>query len=776
MLNRILSVCWVTTLLVSSLPLAPRSATTPAAIAAQPPTPASPTVCASEKTALLETLILRLGGPLTAQFRIQLGVQPGVQLTPQQVSFATTLLQHQLRLIAQLPLRASQINPLSDAVAQVGTLAALPSLSPAHRAELQTLSSQLTRLITRIGTEHSATKVERLTQLARSLHSLGQTAQAATLLQQARQTVATVRGNDFKTQALLEIVKSYAEIGNREAAIATLDAALPIAQGITDSPAYTGKRDDSLSRVVTLYSQLEAFPQAIAVANTLQAATAQSYAQVSLVQALLGRQQLDLALQVADIMRQSELKAWALSIIANDYGAKGQDRLATAMFKTAFATAQQRSNPHLFSPNLMAAQVVQAYGKWQPDDALALTPSLTYTPSRALALLAIATTYRDRNRGAEANALFAKVLPLVQKFTVDQHRTIGNSMIGNASEAKFYDWAMQMANLMPLTTEAGNLREVWVGQVIYTAMEQGQLAEALQGIDQLPAGSEARKDWVDRAIALALKQGKRDHAEQIVQVQLGASAGSEWMRAQQAIALFEQQSGQIRAAQARLDNIAQRIKGLTGPAQQGQELLRLVAAYSRMGEADLAAQHFADVMQRVQATNGNPSTQPAFFVGSTQPLLEARQYEWAYQLAQAVPAYELQTPEPVMVMEAVLQQHNFDLAERLIPTTRSPEIKTQLFVTLADHYMAIGESDRALATLTQAVAAARTIPDPEVRTTGVMGAGAYDYNDFSDRASQLEAIAQRYMYLRQTESAQRTLSLIETVALRHRLEQRLRCQ
>lgn len=101
---------------------------------------------------------------------------------------------------------------------------------------------------------------------------------------------------------------------------------------------------------------------------------------------------------------------------------------------------------------------------------------------------------------------------IAAQTTTPASRTIGNSMIANASEAKFYDWAMQMANLVPVTAEAGNLREALVGQVIYTAMEQGQLDASLQGIDQLPAGSEARNDWRHRAISLALKQDKGDRA------------------------------------------------------------------------------------------------------------------------------------------------------------------------------------------------------------------------------------------------------------------------
>jgi thioredoxin-like negative regulator of GroEL len=389
--------------------------------------------------------------------------------------------------------------------------------------------------------------------------------------------------------------------------------------------------------------------------------------------------------------------------------------------------------------------------------------------------MAIATAYRARDRSPQANTLLAEVLSIIKPFEVEQHRTVTNSLIALALEAQYYDWALQLASQIPLSEDAGNLREATLGQIIYTALGQGQLEVALQGIDQLPPPASDRTTWVHRAIALALQQGDGARAEQIGQAQFAAQAPVDWMQTQRAIAQFEYQAGQIDAALARLLSVTEQSNDLTDPIQKGAALVSLVATYAQLGEADLAAQRFAAVLQRAQATNETPGTPPAFLVGSTQPLLDAGLYQWAYQLAQTVPTYELQTPAPVTVMQTILGHLDVALAERLIPTTRSPELKTQLFLALADHYIALDQGQRAIATLAQSVAAARTIPDPEVRQTLVMGAATYDYNDPSDRASQLEAIAQRYAYLHQIPQANQTLNLIQSAELRRRLSQQLLC-
>jgi hypothetical protein len=398
--------------------------------------------------------------------------------------------------------------------------------------------------------------------------------------------------------------------------------------------------------------------------------------------------------------------------------------------------------------------------------------------------MAIAIAYRSTDSVAPAEALLVEVLPLTESFTVDQHHTVTNGLISLALEAQFYDWALTLASLIPLTDEAGNLREAMVGQIIYTALEQGQLEIALEGIDQLPPPARERDTWVQRAIELALDQGQGARADQIVQAEVAADTVLPWLQAQYAIARYEYQTGQPDTAKARLAGATQRIHSLPNLAQKGMELTTLVAIYSQIGEADLAAQSFAEVLQLAQATNGMPSAQPAFFVGSTQPLLAAGLYEWAYQLAQTVPTYELQTPEVIEVMQTIFDRQDFALAERLIPTTRSPEHRTQLWITLADYAIALDQPDvaqglgadqRALDILAQAVAAARTIPDPEVRQTFVMGAGAYDYNDFSDRASQLDAIAQRYAYLNAMDAADQTINLIQSTDLRRQMSQRLPC-
>lgn len=772
MSNRLSSVA----LLALTLALMPDPALArPAAPAAAPQTlaPASttPPLCSGPKTAVLEALL----------FRLSYTPEPP---TPEQLSQVADRLPHQLRLIAQLPQPESRINPLLNVVASLEQITALPALEAAQQNHLQLIVVQTAASVAQIGPEYSAFRADLSTRLGLVAHRLGQPAQTQALWQQTRQAIISIQGEDFQTQALIALATGQAQTNEREAAIATLATAASTAQRITPTADYPGKRDDLLSRIVALYSQIDAFPEAIALADTLESATQQGYTQVTLVQALLNRQQLEAALTLAETIRQPELKAWAFSAIANGYVTQGQTRQAAATFNTAFATAQQQpaDDTSNFYPELMAAQVLQDYSQWQPDDALTLAQSLETPPAQALALFSIAIAYRSRDRGSPASALLSQVLPIVEQFDPDQHRNLTGSMIATALEAKSYDWALALARLISINDETGNLQAVNIREIVHTALEQGQLTAALALLEQMPApdlefdpafGPE-RDRLRQRAIAIALKQNDLNSAEHILTT-FAADAVAQQLEAQQAIAQYEHQAGQSSAAKARLDSTLARIEAIDDPAQKGTQLIALVVAYTQIGETDAAAQQFAAVLRLAAATNQNPTATPAFFNGSTQPLVRAGLYSWAYQLAQVIPTYELQTPEALEVMYAILGRQDFALAAQLIPTTRSPEHKTQLLIALADYAIALDQTDQASLTLALARTAARTIPDPEIRQTHVMGAGAYDYNDFSDRASQLEAIAQRYAYLNQPDQAQQTLNLIQTTSLRHQLSHQLSC-
>lgn len=763
MLNRFSSACLTAILLSAMVPPVSVRAITPAT-APQQIAQANNASCNAEQTVMLEILLFRSGYGSYSQ------------PTPEQQVLESAALQQQLRFIAQLPRGTSQINALSNLVSRLYTLGMVPDGDADGQARLQPVVTQTAEMVTRIGSERSLTKAELLTQLGRSAYGLGQADQAKGLLRQARQTVGTIQGADFKAQALMMIAEAQMQVGDREAAIATLDEAISIAQRVNPTSDYPSKRDDLLSRAVTLYSQANAFGPAIRVAGTMQDPALQGYAQLALVQALLENDQLDSALQVSRTIRPVDRKILSLSAIANYYGTQGQSAKATETFNAAFALAQQQPNRDSnFSTGMVSAQVLQDYGKWQPEAAVALISSLPNASSRALVLISIATTYSQRNQMDRANALLAEAIPLVQQMTVEQHRLVTYNLTGLLLEAKRYDWALQLANLIPLSDEAGNLREAMLNTIIYTALGEGQLDLALQGVAQLPPEAVDRNRWLHESIAVALQQGQVDRADQIAQTQFDAKSVVEWVKAESAIAQHEHNTGNTQAAKTRLERTTQRVNGLTDPLLKGSGLVTLTVAYHQMGEADQATQRFAEVLRLAEATNATPNTQPAFVVGSTQPLVDAGLSDWAYQLAQMVPTYELQTPETITVMQAIFNRQDFALAETLIPTTRIPENKTQLLTALAEHYMALDQRDQAIATLGKAVAAARTIPNPEVRQTMVMGAGAYDYNDFTDRASQLEVIAQRYAYLNQMDQATQTLNLIQAADLRRQLSQRLRC-
>lgn len=742
---------------------------------ARPAAPAAPqalaqagsTLCHAPKTALLETLL----------FWLSYAPEPpsSEPLTPEQLNQIADRLPHQLRLIAQLPQPESQINPLLQVVSNLEQITAAPALEAAQQSRLQPVAAQAAAQAAQLGPENSGFKAELLSRLGLVTYRLGQPAPAQALWQQTQQAVASIQGKDFQSQALITLAEKQIQANDREDAFATLAAAVSAAQSITPSADYPGKRDDMLSRIVPLYSQLDAFPQAIALASTLGAADSQGYAQVALVQALLNRQQIEPALSLADTIRQPELKGWALAEIASDYAAQGQTSQATALFDTAFATARQpAAETSTFYPELMAAQVLQDYSKWQPDAALTLAQSLENPAAQALALLSVAAAYRSRDRSSPANALFAQVLTLTQQVDTEQHLFLGDGLVAIALEAKSYDWALDLARLTPINEQLGDLQAIRIRHIAYTALEHGELTVALDIIEQMPEADAERNRLLRRAVELALKQDDIASAEQIIAT-FAADALPQQLKAQHAIAFHEHQSGQTSAAKARLDSTLAMIDAVSDPVQQGTQLIALVAAYAQIGETAAAAQQFAAVLRLAAATNETLNAAPAFLNGSTQPLIEAGLYAWAYQLAQVVPTYELQTPEVLSVMHTLLGRQDLALAAQLIPTTRSPEHKTQLLIALADHAIALDQIDQASLNLAQALAAARTIPDPEVRQTHVMGAAAYDYNDFSDRASQLEAIAQRYTYLNQPNQAQQTLNLIQTTSLRQQLSQQLTC-
>jgi tetratricopeptide (TPR) repeat protein len=200
--------------------------------------------------------------------------------------------------------------------------------------------------------------------------------------------------------------------------------------------------------------------------------------------------------------------------------------------------------------------------------------------------------------------------------------------------------------------------------------------------------------------------------------------------------------------------------------QKASALAVLTAAYTLAGQNNSANQTFTELLQ---ITQSNPvfTDLSAFW--------DAKLYEQAFTIAQTVPPADLTTPAPIVAIETLLAQESFSLetaarAEALIALTQKPEIKTELWLKLANYYQALGQTDRALTTLQNATTAALTIADPEVRNYYL-----YPYRDTTDRASQLENIALYYAYLGQTPTANQVLNRIQTADIRASVQAQVNC-
>ena len=582
-----------------------------------------------------------------------------------------------------------------------------------------------------------STKTRVLTRLANTYLQLEQPEQAQRLLAQAWQTASFADRGAFAIM-VAPIAKGYLELGDTEQAITILNRALQAGEAVTQP-------DESY--------QAQIFEP-----------IAMGYAQVG---------KLEDAVQIAERIQAAGSRARVLASVAGAYVQLGQLAEAESQFQHAITAAQSLSDTgYLYDPVL--AEVAIRYAQAAPSEAaLALVDRLESPVIKANTLAALAVSYSQHNRIAQAKALITQAIATLdavpfyeqpEQFFLNWSETFvaANQVellleLANVSQmqsfifpsellwmlaerttaAGAYDVALQIAEMIPRADSHGYYRNSALQQVAVGYARSGDPARALEIIETMGLCNEQ----VCQAIAFIAVAETVSNNDQPVK----------------ALMLLDQAHESLKAVQTPDSNT------LDSNRDIWIELSTQYAVqYNLTGQVDQAVDWLDQLADRLNTLEYFIAAELTRQVMSD--FLKMQQVDLAVQLVQNLEDTSVQGAGWYEVVFQLLEQGETELAKSLVEEVPTPEGKAQLLIALTDDAIGIRDLTLAKGLLAEVVAIAQTISGPDVQFM-------HDW----DRASTFSAISIRYASLGQYTQAAQIAEMITDETERINLLQRLVC-
>ncbi|WOD41541.1 hypothetical protein [Nodosilinea sp. E11] len=612
------------------------------------------------------------------------------------------------------------------------------SLPERESPQLRATLDQFLVLANQLPSGYSHVKARSLAAIARYYTVLEQseTPTARQALEQARQAVTLVRGNDFTASALIDIAETYALMGDTTSALVVLTqvggAVEQIPPGVSQRLKLT-----VLQRMATTYAQIGPFAQAEAIAAELpDEYELKSIALRGIVEGAIAVQSLSAAEATAQAIPAATQRILALGKVAIAYHNANQP--AQAAGAIAQAREQAESATGLLDSEFVFRTLVDTYLQLgQREVALELAQTQLKVTQRE-AIKSVMVAYSQAGQQDVVEAWLSDQLSDLQAIADpwEQSSSLG-SLLELAIDIQQLDWIRQ--SWSQLAAIGYGLQDEQIVNVVTAYAATGQYDQAAAWAKQLPlANRPVLRVRLLAAIALSAHQaGQTTWANTLLQQTLESLDGL--------VATYQRQFPEEVTQSAAIEPGA---------------LAAIAVVYAQMGQADLTR----DLLQRVGIIE-----QPF------EVFMTARQYVGALQLAQANSSSETRLGHLQRSATALLQQNRFDLVLPVVDELTEPSGRAQLLLAIAQRYGDLGQIEAALPILAQAFQVAQTIPGEEsqVDRLGAEGYTIIDRED--DRGSVLEAIALQYAQLGQGDQARQVANQLQSIPLRQQVIESMRC-
>jgi Tetratricopeptide repeat len=671
-----------------------------------------------------------------------------------------TLLQADLRQIAALNDANQKLLSLQLVPIFLAEAVQAESFDPALKSQALAIADITFDQFQFVDQVTSDIKLESLIRLALVYHALGNSEKANGVLGQASTVARTTMPLSNRVKALANLAAAYGTTGNRTQGIVRLDQATRFARRIRPTSEAPSAQDELFALIASKYAELGDIASALGLVQSLNQSS-QDYAYTGMVSILIQQNRPNEMLALIPNITDPGQQATALLRLGEYQAQHNKLEQAKAHFEQALTIARLNQ----FSS--LEAQVLASYGQWFPETTLPMAQALTHPQDIAIALLPIALHYGSTHPEGLGNQLMAQIFDQQAKMNPDELWMYYIFSFDKILQVGEYGWALQFGKNMSTTNTFGNLQEVALKSIANHALKTDNLEVAIQALSLFTRDFEVYETnrLLDTMIDYALAQGEPDQALR-VQALFSSSSPVDALKALVKIARYLQPIDPARST-ALFNSARQQLDTFSDPNETASGLVALSAAYFLTNQTEIANQTFNELLQIAKSS--------ATFVDD-RPFLEAKLYAQAFASAQAVTSTNFDfVPAPVIVIDTLFTQESFSqetatLAEPIITSAQNPEIKTNLWLKLADYRLDLGQPEQALAALQNATTAALTISDPEVRNDY-----RYPNGDSIDRASLLESIALYYAYLNQPQMASQVASKIQSADLRTSLQDKLAC-
>ncbi len=667
----------------------------------------------------------------------------------------------QIALTANNPrLTSNFLNLLLDSqVVQDSLLGKLvQQAEPSQKAQVNNLLTSLTRLTQSLNSGYSFVKTKSLTRIANY-------SQSVSLLPQALATSKFIQGNEFKTKALTPIAQEYLGFKQTAQAESILNQSLQFARRIeTKNPL---RQIWVLEPIAITYAQLGKTESALQIVPGISQTYSRSRILFEVVKQLAKTNQLAAAQKQAQNIQTSEFKSQSLVEIALAFSNQRQDKLAASAFNAALQVAGNDGNA-----NYAQAPLIQLYARrGQRDAAYAAAKQLQIPEQQAVTLGIIANEYSKAGQVQTADKIIKEMIPLLQ--TPEGLDSIGyvQNILANAINDQQYKLAFDLWHHTKVHEFIG--RENWLLRIADAAIKAGKMEVTLQAAQSLDQAEIEQRHKLLQKVAYGYAQNKQIDKALAITQQI-SNAGSLPYRVD-TLALIASGSGKTPQTDKILTQAVNEARKLA-PAQRAVGLASVAQAFFKLQNQQQGNQFIGEAIKSI-TTEKNSSPPEEQLLRIADSLIAAKQYSAALQIVKAIPT---ETRSYKLLELAKISIENggeaIDIVKEMNQNVKVPETKTSALITVAETYIRAEKVKLAKYILDLALAAAKTIPDPESRVlTFRTPPDVTVVDDDSDRASSLEKIALLKAQVGDYNQAVHVAQLIQDKKLREQVMQQLIC-
>ncbi|MFQ3618080.1 MAG: hypothetical protein SNJ57_13400 [Cyanobacteriota bacterium] len=616
-----------------------------------------------------------------------------------------------------------------------------------------------------LGAGYSFLKSQTLLAIARAYLTLDQWEAAGATLDLAAQAVQTVRGDEFKVNALVPIAEAAVSAGRVDWAIALLNQANRHASAIVH-PNPT-RRSSALAKVATGYAKAGQISLAQQIAQGLvDVPYAQGQAKLEIVRMQLTQSQWESAAATARGIADPSARAIALAEVASAYTARNRAE-GEALFQAAVSVAKSVNDAEF-----TLETVVNTYASVRIDPALAVAQAMTDAEKRSSVLTNLALQLWGQRQTDQAEAVMQQVEDALRQVPSDWQAVQVRQLVQRAIAVSAYEPAIRIATAPTDPVLVGD-RDIVLLLIVQRAAERQALAAADRAFMKIaPENLDIRGQAMVALATAYINTSQTDRALELGQA-IDPADGLMQVRLTAAIARQLLLTGNIDPATDLFDQARTTAAALTTPIDRLQAAAAIALEVANAGQPVDTA--MLDLIRRSAVEINDFSTSSYYLWSLVEQTVALRHFDLALRLALATPDPDRRDLSLGTVAAAALRDGQTDRVLAVIDHSHTPEHRVGMLLGLVEQARQDGQPQQAIAHLARALALAHTIPDPEIRTLIFGNEGGTVVDDDTDRASAYEAIALHYAQLARQADALRVAGLIQNRRERDRVRQRVLC-